>query len=32
VRFAAPTIRGEGGTQDQFQIVAQIAAPGEATQ
>ena len=32
VRFAAPTIRGEGGTQDQFQIVAEIAAPGEATQ
>jgi Tfp pilus assembly protein PilN len=32
VRFAAPTIRGEGGTQDQFQIVGRIAAPGEPTQ
>ncbi len=30
VRFAAPTIRGEGGTQDQFQIVARLVQAGAA--
>jgi general secretion pathway protein L len=32
VRFAAPTIRGEGGTQDQFQILASLAAAEPATE
>lgn len=30
VRFGAPTIRGDGGTLDQFQIVARLTQPGQA--
>jgi Tfp pilus assembly protein PilN len=32
VRFGAPTIRGEGGELDQFQIVASLAASGAVTE
>lgn len=32
VRFAAPTVSGEGGDPDRFEIVARIVSPGVATQ
>jgi general secretion pathway protein L len=32
VRFAAPTVSGEGEGQDRFEIIAKVISPGVATQ
>jgi general secretion pathway protein L len=32
VRFAAPTVMGEGESQDRFEIIAKVIPPGVATQ